>query len=171
MGWGAGGKQWKRTEADALFVGFLTVCRCCLTFRHLPSSLSSSTPTPTPTPPAVALRDHIYTVDADTANGDEIFFSKVSQTPVSSRTRCPRRAVTDSVILITCRPSAAVRTCECTWVDACGLPALLPARLPACLPVRSSRSRRSDPVKKIIQSIGERTACVIAAHRPCGGKV
>lgn len=71
-------------------------------------------------------------MDADTANGDEIFFSKVSQTPVSSRTRCPRRAVTDSVILITCRPSAAMRTCECTWVDACGLPALLPARLPAC---------------------------------------
>lgn len=79
MGWRVGGKQWKRTEANALFVGFLTVCRCCLTFRHPPSSLSSSTPPPTlPHPHPPSLRDHIYTVDADTANGDEIFFSKVS---------------------------------------------------------------------------------------------
>lgn len=39
---------------------------------------------------------------------------------------------------------------------------------PARPMVRSSRARRSDPVKKIIQSIGERTACVIAAVRQEG---
>lgn len=30
--------------------------------------------------PSIARRDHIYTVDTDTANSDEIFFSKVSET-------------------------------------------------------------------------------------------
>lgn len=33
----------------------------------------------------VADRDHIYTVDTETANGDEIFFSKVSKTSGSLR--------------------------------------------------------------------------------------
>lgn len=41
-----------------------------------------------PSPPR---RDHIYTVDTDTANGDEIFFSKVSETSASLRTSCSRQ--------------------------------------------------------------------------------
>lgn len=66
----------------------------------------------------IACRDHIYTVDTDTANSDEIFFSKVSQTPVSLRTCCTQHAVSDSVTLITW---LLVPLCVfvCTWVYAC----------------------------------------------------
>lgn len=95
-----------------LFVEFLTVC-CCLTSYRLispPLSLSSlslffnlslSSSLPLFLSGSIAHRDHIYTVDTETANSDEIFFSKVSEMSVTLRTCCSQCAVIDNVTLIT----------------------------------------------------------------------
>lgn len=87
-------------------------CFCLLTVWPLNVSSLSLLSLNLLLPPAIAGRDHIYTVDADTANGDEIFFTKVSETSDSLRMVCSQRVAIDSITPIT-------SLCVWTWAYAC----------------------------------------------------
>lgn len=74
--------------------------------------------------PSITCRDHIYTVDTDTANSEEIFFSKVSETSASLRMRCSLRDWQCNLTL-----TATVCTYVHVGVFVC-LPAVLLTRSP-----------------------------------------
>lgn len=114
-------------------------------------------------------------MDTDAANSDEVFFSKVSQMPVSLRTCCPRRTVSDSVALITC---LRVPLCVflCTWVYACACQQsyslahqCAPAVLPALTLLRrlSNQSASKPPASSTLISgtAGRTDGCLTEAER------